>query len=95
MPLCERYWPSRMLCRSAMPSPLSLMRMRKAVAASLGLDRELGAAAAGIAEGVARDFGDRSGDAGLVLPLEAEQFGDATGALPHRDDIALGCQWAR
>ncbi len=54
------------------------------------LDHEFGAAAAGIAEGVARNFGNGGGDPGLVLPLEAEQFGDAARALTHRDDVALG-----
>ena len=66
------------------------MRMRNSCGVCGLLDHEFGAAAAGIAEGVARNLGNGGGDAGLVLPLEAEQFGNTARALTHRDDVALG-----
>jgi len=53
------------------------------------IDHEFGAAAAGVAVGVAGELGDRGGDAGLVLRHEAEQLGDAARALAHRDHVAL------
>ena len=54
-----------------------------------GVQREFGAAAARIAEGIARQFGNRGGDPGLVLAIESQQFRHAVSALADSDDIAL------
>ena len=47
------------------------------------------AAAAGVVEGVARNFGDSGGDARLILSVEAEQARDLAGALAGGDGIVL------
>ncbi len=72
-----------------MPGPLSQMRMAKRCGVVAGVEDEFGAAAARIAVGVARQLRHRGGDAGLVLSIESQQFGDAMRALTDRDDIAL------
>jgi hypothetical protein len=59
------------------------------------LDRELDFAAPGVAKRIARDFGDRGGDAHLVLPLEAEEPRDLARALARADDVLLVAQGDR
>jgi hypothetical protein len=54
-----------------------------------GLDCEFRPAATGVAEGVARYFGNSGCDPGLVLALEPEQFGNAPRSLSYRDNVAL------
>ena len=56
---------------------------------ALAFDRELDLAAAGVAEGVARDLGHRGRDARLVLRLEAEQRGELARALARDHDVLL------
>ena len=72
-----------------MPGPLSQIRIAKTLRRRRWVEDEFGAAAAGIAEGVARQFGNRGRDPGLVLAFKSQQFGQAMRALTHGDDVAL------
>ena len=55
----------------------------------LPLDREMNLAAAGVAEGVARDLRHGGSDADLILVLEAEQLRDLARALARRHHVAF------
>ena len=72
-----------------MPGPRSVTRTSE-----LRIGRrpraELSPAAAGVLEGVARDLGDRGGDAGLILGVEASRRGDLARALAREHDVLLG-----
>ena len=72
-----------------MPGPRSRDADQEDLAASSALERELDPAAARVLERVARDLGDRRGEPGLVLGVEAEQRGDLPGALARQHDVVL------
>ena len=89
MPVVERYCPLSTCATSAMPGPLSLTRTTQQLRRALAFERELDLAAAGVAEGVARDLRNGGGDARLVLSVEAEQPGDLARALARHDHVLL------
>ena len=72
-----------------MPGPLSLMMISKTGAAASSLTAELGSAAAGIFERVARKLGNGGGDARLVLPIEAQELGDPARSFADEHDVGL------
>ena len=72
-----------------MPGPRSRDHDDEALCRCLPGQAELDRAAARILIGVAGDLRDRGGDAGLVLRVEAEQFGKPAGAAAHQDDVGL------
>jgi hypothetical protein len=53
---------------------------------------ELGSAAAGIFEGVSRKLGNGSGDACLILSLEAQELGKPARPLADEHDVGLALE---
>src|SRR6476660_8629227 len=56
---------------------------------AVGIELELHLSGRSILKHIASEFGDGRGDSHLVLPIEVQQFGNLTGALPGKHNIVL------
>ena len=91
-PARERLRPFRMASRSAMPGPLVADHDAEAAArCDAASSANSTSPPPRVGQGVARDLRDRGGDARLILPVEAEQLGDAAraAAAPPRRRLGL------